>query len=354
MTIAQLTFLRFIAASAVVVFHFGRNTRSLAWANPLWDRANVAVSFFFVLSGFILAHVYGAKGIGRALDFYVARIARILPIYWIALALVVLYEPRQQPLTTWWVWLSALLLQSWWIGYSQILNVPGWSLSVEMFFYLLFPWLLRFMVRWRTTTVLAVAGVAWALNLTLHAMLFRWTDPNQYPYLRDFTFYSPFTHLATFIVGVSGGIAFHRLRQRLRRLAIPLMLGSTAMFFAAVLLPNPAIRYLHNGLFAPLFLLFLWGLAANPDLIVSRVFRWSPLVLLGEASYGIYILQLPARFIYVPLADRFALSSETFFWLYYALLILVSVLAFKWIEVPLRRTIKRVYARLLAGRTPSH
>jgi peptidoglycan/LPS O-acetylase OafA/YrhL len=38
-----------------------------------------------------LAHVYGAKGIGRTREFYVARIARIVPVYWIALLLVVLY-----------------------------------------------------------------------------------------------------------------------------------------------------------------------------------------------------------------------------------------------------------------------
>ena len=171
MTTAQLTFLSFIGATSVVIFHFGRSAGSLAWANALWDRANAAVPFFFVMSGFILTHVYGAKGIRRATDFYVARIARILPVYWIALALVVLYEPRQQPPTTWWVWLSASLLQSWWIGYSQILNVPGWSLSAELFFYLLFPFLLRTMSRLRTRTVLVVAGSAWVGNVALNVVL---------------------------------------------------------------------------------------------------------------------------------------------------------------------------------------
>jgi peptidoglycan/LPS O-acetylase OafA/YrhL len=132
MTTAQLTFLRFIAASIVVFFHFGWNVRSLAWANAFRDRSNVAVCFFFVMSGFILAHVYGANGIRRAVDFCVARVARILPVYWIALLFVVVFEPGQHPLATWWIWLSALLLHFWCVGYSQILNIPGWSLSDEV------------------------------------------------------------------------------------------------------------------------------------------------------------------------------------------------------------------------------
>jgi peptidoglycan/LPS O-acetylase OafA/YrhL len=347
MTLEQLTFLRFIAASGVVVFHFGRNTRSLAWANALWDHANVAVSFFFVLSGFILAQVYGAKGIRRVMDFYVARIARIVPVYWLALVLVVLYEPRQAPLTTWWVWLSALLLQSWWVGYSQILNVPGWSLSVEVFFYLLFPLLLRWMSRLRTAPLLALASTAWALNLAAHMILYRWTDPYQHPYLRDFAFYSPFTHLATFVVGIAGGIVFDRWHDRLRRVAIPCLIGSTAVFLATVVLPTPVILYTHNGLFAPLFVLFIWGLGASPDLIVSRVFRWPPLVLLGEASYGIYILQLPVRYIYPALVGHFALSVEAFFWVYYILLIVIAVWVFKRFEVPSRNAMKRFYTKFL-------
>jgi peptidoglycan/LPS O-acetylase OafA/YrhL len=348
MSTAQLTFLRFLGATSIVFFHFGRTASSLAWANTFWNRANASVSFFFVLSGFVLAHVYAAKGIPRARDFYVARIARVVPMYWIALALVVLFGPKQPPAPTAWIWLSALLLQSWWIGYSQILNVPGWSLSVEVFFYLLFPMLLRAMTRMRTTTILGVAAAVWGLNVAAHAILYRWTDPYQYPYLRDFTFYSPFTHLSTFVAGLAGGIVFDRLHQVLRRVAIPLMLATTAAFFATLwLLPDQATHYLHNGLLAPLFVLFLWGLGSDPDFIVSRLFRWSPLEALGEASYGIYILQLPVLFIFHALADRYALTMNAFFWLYYAVLLLASVFALKWIDAPARRAVKRVYGKLL-------
>jgi len=343
---AHLTFLRFVAASVVVAFHFGWNVESLAWGNALWHRANAMVSFFFVLSGFILAHVYAARRF-RAADFYVARIARVLPVYLIALFLVVLFEPRQDPVPTWWVWISALLIQSWWIGYSQILNIPGWSLSDELSYYLLFPMLLRWISRLRTSVVLATAAAAWALNITLHWILFPWTDPVQHPYLRDFTYYSPVTHLATFVVGIAGGIVFHRANRQLGHWAIPLMLGSGAALLGAVWLPDAQIHYLHQGLLAPLFVLFLWGFGSRPDLLVARVLRWTPLVMLGEASYGVYILQLPLRYVYLHLVGQSRLSPDAYFWLYYALLVLASVLTLKWVDAPLRRAIKRVYSKRL-------
>jgi peptidoglycan/LPS O-acetylase OafA/YrhL len=347
MNTAQLTFLRFIGATSVVIYHFGRNADSLAWANIIWDRANASVSFFFVLSGFILAHVYGGKSF-RAVDFYVARIARVLPLYWIALLLTILYEPRNHPLYMKWVLLSATLIQSWWIGYSQILNVPGWTLSVDVFFYLQFPFLLRMMSRWRTVTILAIAGVAWALNISVHGYLNRFTDPYQYPYLRDFTYFSPFAHMATLLVGLAGGIVFHRWHPRLRRAAIPLLVGSLALFFATLFLtPHRAIHYLHNGLLAPLFVVFLWGLGSNPNLRVARWLRWSPLVALGEASYGIYILHFPVLFMFHALADRFELSVDAFFWIYYAVLVLVSLLALKEVDAPLRKAIKRFHSKFL-------
>lgn len=347
MNTAQLTFLRFLGASAVVIFHFGWNADSLTWANRLWTRANGTVAFFFVMSGFILARVYGAKGLRRATDFYIARVARILPLYWIGLLVVVLYLAREPGVPRWWIGLSALLLQSWWVGYSQVLNFPGWSLSVEVFLYLLFPFLLRGMLRWRTRTLLGLAATAWALNMAVHGILFPWSDPQQYPHLHDFMYYSPLTHLATFVVGIAGGVVFDRAHLRLRRWSIPLTVGGTAAFFASLWLPSWTVHYELNGLLAPVFVLVLWGLGSNPDLMVSRVLRWSPLVMLGEASYGIYILQLPVRFVYVRLVDRETVPPNEVFWLYYAALVVVAVLALKWVDAPLRRSIKRAYARFL-------
>lgn len=344
MEIRQLTFLRFLAASGVVVYHAGRRTDSLAWGLPLWDQADTAVSFFFVLSGFILAYVYSTRGVRRAFVFYVARVARILPVYWIALLLIASYELYKSRLDLIELTLSIPLLQAWWPGYSQVLNTPGWSLSVEFFFYLCFPFLLRLMVPLSTVALIMIAISSTALNLGLLIAVSYWSEMGDHRLLQDFISYHPLTHLATFTAGIASGLLFKLHSERLKKLAVPLMLGSLILLFAMILIPNPVIKYHHNGLFVPMFVAFLWGLGAAPDLILSRIFRWAPLVLLGEASYSIYILQMPVWLLWVPLAHRFALSPNTLFWLFYAVLVLVSIICFKWIEAPLREQIKNSYA----------
>jgi peptidoglycan/LPS O-acetylase OafA/YrhL len=344
--IRQLTFLRFIAASGVVFFHMARQTKSLAWILPLWARANTAVAFFFVLSGFILAHVYGARGANRAADFYVARLARVAPLYWLALALVSLYKlAKGGSLYAGDLALSALLLQAWWPGHSQILNVPGWSLSVELAFYLCFPFLFVPMSRIRSSAVLAaIAAAVWALNLALHVVLLRTTEVGQHPLLLDFTSYNPLTHLATFVVGIASGVLFDRHRATIERFAVLLMIGSALVFFPLILIPNAIVRFHHNGLFAPVFVAVIWALGSAPRLAVSRVFSLAPLVLLGDASYGIYILQGPVWLACGPFGRRLSLSSDALFWSYFLVLTIISVLCFKWIEVPTRARIKSACA----------
>jgi peptidoglycan/LPS O-acetylase OafA/YrhL len=88
-----LTSLRFFAAAMIVVFHSVNAFR-------VWDNAKIpfplgqGVSFFFVLSGFILTYVYPSVGGGRGIrDFYVARIARIWPAHFVTFLLVLWLIP---------------------------------------------------------------------------------------------------------------------------------------------------------------------------------------------------------------------------------------------------------------------
>ena len=144
---------------------------------------------------------------------------------------------------------------------------------------------------------------------------------------------------------MAGGIVFDRWHERLRGLAVPLMVGSTAAFFATLLLPRWTIRYELNGLLVPLFVLFLWGLGSNPDLLLARLFRccrssrWARRATASSCSCRCGTSS--------SLVERSSLSGDAVFWLYYAALVLVSVLALKLIDAPLRRTIKRVYAKVL-------
>jgi peptidoglycan/LPS O-acetylase OafA/YrhL len=349
MQLRQLTFLRFIAALGVVVFHYGTHTPSLAWAQPYWRFANSAVSFFFFLSGFILTHVYATRRETRRLDFYVSRAARILPLYFLALLAATTFHLEQGTLRWDSLALNALVIQAWVPGHSQTINSAGWSLSVEAFFYLTFPLLLTTIVRIESSARLLMLSLcSWALNLLVHVILVdaATADPALTP-LDDFSVYHPLTHLATFIGGVCGARLFSLERRVCDRWAPILIVTALSGVVALPLLPDTVLRYHHNGLFTPLFLPLVIGLAAAQGRAIARVLSWRPFEFLGEISYGLYILQIPVGWLFFALLGSSGLSvtDDQKFWLLSAVLIASASVCQVAVEAPLRSFINRQYRR---------
>lgn len=338
----QLTFLRFVAAMGVVVFHFGRGTMSLGWANRIWDIANTAVAFFFFLSGFILTFVYSERG-ANAADFYVARAARILPLYLLALAGVVVVTAWCGTLRADELLLSLLLVQSWVPGYSQVLNVPGWSLSVEAFFYLIFPLLLPLVLRTRSGgSALLWMVIAWAVNLVIHISLVGLIAPGSHGPFQDFAIYHPITHALTFVGGCYGGVAFKNLQGWFGKYGQWVALAAAVGLVAVAWAPDQLLRYHHNGLFAPLFFPLIAGLAGTPRAPVSRVFASRPCELLGEVSYGVYILQAPVALVYFWAVSALGAppSDDVKFWLLAALIVTASIASYFLVEMPSRKAVR--------------
>ena len=93
MRIDQLTFLRFIAAIAIVVYHYGAAIAPFHFTaiSFLFKQANLGVSFFYVLSGFVMMLAYTDKAPINAKLFLWNRLARIYPIYILALLAVCIF-----------------------------------------------------------------------------------------------------------------------------------------------------------------------------------------------------------------------------------------------------------------------
>ncbi|WP_066625614.1 acyltransferase family protein [Brevundimonas vesicularis] len=148
-----LTSVRFLFALGVVLFHYQLNIVQPGDAGlALIERARLAVDFFFILSGFVLAHVYGAAVRSGTYDhgrFLIARLARIYPAHIamlafmavLAIAAVFLNQTFDAESYSMVGFLQAVLLIHAWFPATtpNEWNGPSWSLSAEWAAYLAFP-----------------------------------------------------------------------------------------------------------------------------------------------------------------------------------------------------------------------
>lgn len=136
----SLTGLRFWAAVFVVFYHLARDVERLAILGDLAWFGRTGVTFFFVLSGFVLTWTYLDSPV-RATVFWWRRFARIWPV--LALSTVptfMLVYVVTNEVSAWHVFSMLTLAQAWrpeWLGGAN----GAWSLSNEAF-YLVFPLLL--------------------------------------------------------------------------------------------------------------------------------------------------------------------------------------------------------------------
>ncbi|MFA4950441.1 acyltransferase family protein [Brevundimonas sp.] len=165
-----LTSLRAFLAFGVVLFHYQLQWDPAFGYSPIIERSRLAVDAFFMLSGFILAHVYGPSfeaGTFRYRRFIVARLARLYPLHVALLASVTImvvtaralgvqYDPSTY--TTEGFFKTLFLVQAWFPserGFNW--SGPAWSLSAEWFAYLLFPAYASLAMKLRTRPWLLLA-----------------------------------------------------------------------------------------------------------------------------------------------------------------------------------------------------
>ncbi len=358
MQLDQITFTRFIAALSVVFFHYGMDVfpANIPYLHEVVTAGPIAVNYFYLLSGFIMAIAYyrpqhhkRSQHNFNQWKYWLARFARIYPVYLLALLLIVLAKYQtlsNDPLT---LPLHLTMLQAWIPSYPITLNTPGWSLSVEAFFYLCFPFLLFSIYKHGTHRLIIFGILLWLITqitvLGLH------NSDNYIPksLLHDFLFYNPLMHLNAFIVGFLTGVLFKN--KSLKALKYnSLWLFTSILLIILLLMYRPSMENLlgikiayTNGLIAPAFLLFIVLLSQQTGSIASILSnKW--LVLLGEASFSLYILQKPLHGIYDKLiASKISLSNELHFYIFLILLIITSIFSYKFFETPMRKFINNRY-----------
>lgn len=170
----SLTGLRAVAAFTIFLAHLNVFL-PVAHMHGLFELGGASVGYFFVLSGFVLTWTFTSRD--TAAWFYGRRIARIWPlallsaVIGVAIALGISQHSNVSE-TLWLGAASALLIHAWF--QKGILNSPNtvsWPLSVEVFYYALFPLLVRPIVN-RTLRQLgylaaAFVFIGWAIKVAL-------------------------------------------------------------------------------------------------------------------------------------------------------------------------------------------
>ena len=368
-----LTSLRFFAAAEVIIFHFGRMTDvdlvalyfgSAPTTFPgnfvhlATSAGHEAVSFFFVLSGFILTYVYAgateSQGFAaRKSDFWRARFARIAPTFYLGLlvslpfllySVFVAHSVAPSRLIAS-LLLAPAFLQSWWPPVVYLWNFPSWSLSVEFLFYALFPLLasVAVLVSCRRFLFLALALVV--VTAYARAAIFSiFAGSNS---LSDLAIYFPPLSVPQFILGIALARVFlYGPTLSLRAYKAILLLGlagTVAMFGWQSDLPSwLAWTRTETGTVGIPFGAIIFGAAGAAGSF--RLLASPVMVFLGDASYSMYILHIPVSLWWKWIATKalgLSLPPLLNAAVMVALVIGIAALNQAYLEPPLRRWLLR-------------
>ncbi|MAY20120.1 MAG: acyltransferase [Erythrobacteraceae bacterium] len=354
--IHSLTSLRFLAAAWVVFFHFKEFFPDTALQESrLAGYGFLGVDFFFVLSGFVLAHVYLPKVREQRFDYWsflVRRIGRIYPLHVLTLAVTIGLSLVGGALgwqfTIWelveWgefdkgqilrgLFANLTLIHAWGATPDLMFNLPSWSISAEWFAYLLFPvFVLSFsrLMRWPLLLALLCIGALVVLDLvntvaTGNSLL-----------------------QATWNIGAIRIVPTFALGIALYRLAEARTLGARGALIALLLVLAGLIAAI---LLAAPYVVVVLGLAGIVVLAADteRHGGLKPLqrafpVLLGEISYSVYLWHFPIGVVAfdVVLAGRGEVGSLGGIAMICGVIgavTLLSYVSYKLIEVPARAAI---------------
>ena len=287
-SLPSLTGLRWTAALLVFGVHVhnlgyfgGTGGRLVAWA---FGAGSTGVSFFFVLSGFVLT--WSARPNDRALAFWRRRLARIYPVHLatVALALLMAYTlaPQGKPTPSQGL-ANVLLVHAWWRPWWQTLNPVSWSLACEAFFYAAFPLLALLLRRLGARGTAALAGVS-----VLTPLVLAWADMHNWLSQELYSF--PAARLPEFVLGAAIARLLVLGRWRGPGLEASLALAIIGYFLVPQVTINvgyPATACTVIG-FA---LLIAAAAVADLDGLPS-LWRHRRMVRLGELSFAFYMVHL--------------------------------------------------------------
>jgi peptidoglycan/LPS O-acetylase OafA/YrhL len=361
--IHALTGLRFLAAFGVVLNHLPRVPEDpwLARFARFFAEGGAGVPFFFVLSGFVLTFANHGRLVrpapGTSRRYLAGRVARIFPLHWLTLFAAVWLSTvplRPVPGPVWHglrFAANALLVQGFIPdpAYYAVYNSLSWTLSCELFFYLLLPLALRGTERWlaRPGRLLAATGVALVVPLLLARTLIK--HPERFDYLWPL-YLPPIVQLPTFLAGVFLGRLFLlRPRRPVAHVMWSATLAEAATVGCLLLAVTQAYRvhwlYRMYGSYVPVMAGIVW-LFAREEGALSRLLATRPCVYLGDVSFALYMVHgMTLSNVDLLLTGKLRPAWSAV--IGFAVALLISAICHRWYEGPMRKIVNG----LLVGRS---
>ena len=295
------------------------------------------VSFFFMLSGFVLSLAYSeriAKGLFSTKPFVVKQWIKIYPLHILTFIVMFALDIRLEKycdITA--VIANILLLQSWVPADSFyfVANSPSWFLCDILFFYVVFSSLNKYILRSDNRKLLAISLVVILLYICLMAVLPTYL-------VNPILYANPLTRLLDFIVGIilyklyisDNGIALRDKLNGKSFFTVSLLELSVILLvvITAILYPHLPQRVRTVSIFwlaIPLFI-FFFAMTDKHSGVISRFLQGKTMLWLGNISFSIYIIHAPVLRIFNSISVHTGIADSTLvhFILFTTILILFS------------------------------
>lgn len=369
-TFTALNGLRFLAAMAVVLFHYAPDTRGYerlpGIVQKLLSEGPAAVAFFFILSGFVLSIRYlkGSSGkVDSLAEFYNSRFARLYPAYLVAFVMFAPFAAAKYlgqgagGSRDWQTFILAgtvniLMLQAW-TPMSQAWNGPSWSLSVEAFMYLVFPSASVRIKRLSNGGAALLIALAWLIPAGITCAFVLGYIPKSLwdSYLRN----NPFLWTPLFLIGIVG-VRYVEPWNKISKSAASAatFAACIAVLLVAAIWPKDWLEVFITGGMAPIFLILIVIFTRDSNWL-TRLIGGQTFDMLGQASYIIYIVQAPAWHYWQAFTNvmrrvpaRTQIVEPWQFLVFLPLLILLSLAIERFIEIPARTFLLGLHKRKIA------
>lgn len=304
----------------------------------------VGVSFFFVLSGFIIAYNYQKKLQEKEITrrtFWVARIARVYPLHWLTLFIAVIlgdYVVASGGLDWCRHFLASLTLTHAYIpeaDYYFSFNSPSWSLCCEQLFYICFPFLIPLTRNYKSLFyVFCILAACLVIG-----MYFTPEDE-----IKGYWYVNPITRFPDFIAGMLLFPLYERLKDKpiTFRQGSMMEIASVILFLTFYLCASYIPKVYRYSCFYWLPVAAVLISFSLQKGILSRILSHRFLVVGGEISYGFYLIHL---FILLSYAKWQKEAGFDIAWyisvpVLFGITVLLSLLSYRYFERPMNKRVK--------------